>query len=215
VSRDRWLLGYGRCSCDFYCRNCTWFPCISTQFSALSRTEVHTLSKIPGFTRIPWEAFSILCSNTYKSFIGAECTKVLRCPHSQQSRGLRSGDHAGLLNGPPRLIHCSPKNLLQVIDITEKMCLCPIMHEPLVFVVDQEALVPRVLIHYSPKHDDTLTPVGLLNWAIDPKCWSPKILTQTLARPYLSRHWFLDISWQGLFCSFKWVLYPPISCNTF
>jgi hypothetical protein len=33
--------------------------------------------------------------------------------------------------------------------------------------------------------------------------------------PYLSRNWFLDILWLGLFCSFKWVLYPLKACNPF
>jgi hypothetical protein len=44
-----------------------------------------------------------------KSLISAEYTKVFRCPHSQKSRGLRSGDCAGQLTRPPRPIHCSPK----------------------------------------------------------------------------------------------------------
>jgi hypothetical protein len=46
---------------------------------------------------------------TSKSLIGAEYTKVIKCPHSQKSRGLRSGDHAGQLAGPPYPIHCLPK----------------------------------------------------------------------------------------------------------
>jgi hypothetical protein len=33
--------------------------------------------------------------------------------------------------------------------------------------------------------------------------------------PYLSRHWFLETSWLGLLCSFKWVLYPLTACCPF
>jgi hypothetical protein len=105
MSRNRSLLRYGRCSCDLYSRYSVWFPCISTQLSALPRTEVYTLLKIPGFTRISWQAFSTRCCYTSKSSIGVEYTKVFRCPH----RGLRSGDRAGQLTGPPLPIHCSPK----------------------------------------------------------------------------------------------------------
>jgi hypothetical protein len=64
------------------------FTCISTQLSALRRTEVRTLSKIPGFTRISWQAFSTRCCNTSKSLIGLEYTRIFGCPHTQKSRGL-------------------------------------------------------------------------------------------------------------------------------
>jgi hypothetical protein len=84
-------------------------PCISTQFSALRHTEMSTLLKIPGFTRISWQTFSPRCCNTSKSFIGAEYTKVISCPHSQKSTWLRSRDRAGQSTGPPRHVHCSPK----------------------------------------------------------------------------------------------------------
>jgi hypothetical protein len=72
-------------------------------------TEVGSLSEIPGFTRIFWQPFSTRCCDNPKSLIGAEYTKTFRCPHSQKSRGLRSGDHAGQFTAPPRPIHCSPK----------------------------------------------------------------------------------------------------------
>jgi hypothetical protein len=78
MSRDQCLLRYGRCSCDLCSRCSKWFPCISTQLSAHRRTEVHALSKIPGFTPISWQALSTRCSNTSKWLIGAECTKVLQ-----------------------------------------------------------------------------------------------------------------------------------------
>jgi hypothetical protein len=109
MSRNQRLLRYGWCLCDLFSRCSVWFPCISTQLSAFCHTEGPTVSKIPGFTRISWQAFSTRCCNTSKSLIGAEYTKVFRCPHSQESRGLRSRDRAGQLTGPPRHIYCSPK----------------------------------------------------------------------------------------------------------
>jgi hypothetical protein len=44
-----------------------------------------------------------------KPLISTEYIKVFRCAHSQESRGLRSGDPAGKLTGPPRPTHCSQK----------------------------------------------------------------------------------------------------------
>jgi hypothetical protein len=109
MARNQCLLRYGRCSYDL-CSKCSmWFPCISAKLSALRRTEVHTLSKIPGFTWISWHTFSTCC-NTSPSLIGAEYTEVFTCPQSQKSTGLRLGDRAGQLAGPPRPIHCSPKD---------------------------------------------------------------------------------------------------------
>jgi hypothetical protein len=104
MSRNQGLLRYGRCSCDLYSRYYMWFPCISIQLSALRHTEVHILSKIPGFTRISWHAFSSRCCNTTKSLIGAEHTEVLGVPTAKNPE-----DQAGQLNGPSRSIHCSPK----------------------------------------------------------------------------------------------------------
>jgi hypothetical protein len=65
MSRNQCLPSYGRCSCDL----CGWwFICISTQLSALCPTEVGTLSKIPGFTWISWQAFSP--AEVYRRFEG-------------------------------------------------------------------------------------------------------------------------------------------------
>jgi hypothetical protein len=97
VTRNQCLLRYGRYSCDLYNRCSTWFLCISTQLSALRLTEVHTLSKIPASTRISWDTFSVRFCNTSKSLIDAKHTEVIRCPHNQESSGLRSGDRAGHL----------------------------------------------------------------------------------------------------------------------
>jgi hypothetical protein len=107
--RNQCLLRYGRCSCDLYSKGSVWFPCISTQLSALRGTEVCSLPRITGFIRISWWAFSTRCCYTSKSLIGAEYTEVFRCPHSQTSRGLRSGDRVGQFTGPPRPSHCSQK----------------------------------------------------------------------------------------------------------
>jgi hypothetical protein len=67
------------------------------------------LSQIPGFIRISWHAFSTQFWNTSKSLIGAEYIKVFRCPHSQKSRKLISGNHAGHFTGPRRPVHCPPE----------------------------------------------------------------------------------------------------------
>jgi hypothetical protein len=40
---------------------------------------------------------------------GAEHIEAFSCPHSQKSRGLKSGDRGGQLTGPPRPVRCSPK----------------------------------------------------------------------------------------------------------
>jgi hypothetical protein len=96
ISRKQYLLRYGRCSCDPYSRCSVWFPCISTQLAALRRAEMRTLSKIPGCTRISRQAFSTRCCNTSNSLSSAEYTEVFTRPHSQNSRGSRSEDRAGL-----------------------------------------------------------------------------------------------------------------------
>jgi hypothetical protein len=75
------------------------FLCISTQLPTVRHTEARTLPKIPGFTRLSWRGFSTRCCNTSKPLIGSEYTKEFRCPHSQKSRGLRSGDRADIWLG--------------------------------------------------------------------------------------------------------------------
>jgi hypothetical protein len=99
----------GRCSYVHYNRCSVWFPYISTQLSALRRTELRTLSKSPGFILISWQAFCTRCCSTFKFLVGAEYIKVFRCFHSQTSIGLRPGDRTDHLTGPPSPIHCSPK----------------------------------------------------------------------------------------------------------
>jgi hypothetical protein len=92
-----------------YIRCSMWFPCTSTQLSAFRHTVVRILLKISGFTQLSRQAFSTRCCNTSKSLIGAEYIKVFKCPYSQKSRGLRSGNRARQFTGSPRPIHCSPK----------------------------------------------------------------------------------------------------------
>jgi hypothetical protein len=86
-----------------------WFPCVSTQLSALRRIDVFILSKIFGFTQFSWQAFSTRCCNTANSLIASEFTKDFRCSNSQKSIGLRPGDRAGQVTGPLCPIHCSLK----------------------------------------------------------------------------------------------------------
>lgn len=100
---------YGRCSCDLRNTCSVWFQCISTRHSALRPTEVRTVSGIPGFTRISWQAFNTLCCNTSKSVLDAEYSRAFSCSHSQKYRELSLWDRAGQLTVPPRPNHCSPE----------------------------------------------------------------------------------------------------------
>jgi hypothetical protein len=121
------------------------FPCISTQLSALRRTEVRTLLKIPGFTRISW-LFALI--RTFKSLISAEYTKVSRCSRSQKSRGLRWGDRSGQLTRPPRPIHCLPKVWFRCWQWGENEVV-PHRAWTTCVVVDEEAHVPGILVSHS------------------------------------------------------------------
>jgi hypothetical protein len=158
-----------------------WFPRISTQLSALRRTEVRTLSKIPGFTRISWQPFSTRCCHTSKSLIGAEYTKVFRCPRSQKSRGLRSGDRAGQLTGPPRPLQCSPTVWIRCrLTVPRKWGGAPSS-------MDHTCCWWRGTCSKSTGESFTkkrwyTAPVSLLCKRIGPKSWSPKTPTQTLTR---------------------------------
>jgi hypothetical protein len=70
---------------------------------------VRTPRKFLVSPQISRQAFSARCCNASKSTIGAKYTKVFRCPNSQKSRGLRSGDRAGQSTVPPCPIHISTK----------------------------------------------------------------------------------------------------------
>jgi hypothetical protein len=69
---------------------------------------------------------------------------------------------------------------------------------------------PLCPVHFSPKVWFRCCLTMLRKWGDAP----PKMLTQTLKLTYLSKHWFMDISWLRLFCSFKGVLYPLKACST-
>jgi hypothetical protein len=151
MSRNQCLLRYGRCAYDLYSRCSVWLPCISTQLSALHRTEMRTMSKIPGFTRVFWQTFSTRCCNTSKSLIGAECTAVFRCPHSQKSRGLSQWIVETSWLGLRVLPTVDPKSGSGAVwqcggneVVLHHVC------TPCV-VVGEEAHNPRLLVNHSPK----------------------------------------------------------------
>jgi hypothetical protein len=84
--------------------------------------------------------------------IGAEYTEVFRCPHSQKSRGLRSGDREGQLAGRPRPMQLLPDNAV-------------VPHHAWTagVVAAEEAHVPRALVNHSPTkrcYTAPLSPVG-------------------------------------------------------
>jgi hypothetical protein len=133
MSRYQCLLRYGRCSYDLYGRCCVRFPCISAQLSALRRTEVRTLLKIPGFTQISWQKFSALCSNTRtsKSMLGAEHTKAFRCPQCQKAQIIEVRGSFRPVDWASASYPMFTESLIQVLsDNAEKVRWCPIMHEP-------------------------------------------------------------------------------------
>ena len=87
---------YSRCS--------MWLPSMSTQHSALRRT----VSKIPFFSWISWQASSTRCSNISQVIDKLWTQYIFICHHSHKSRTLRSGDPAG--QETPRPIHFPPKS---------------------------------------------------------------------------------------------------------
>jgi hypothetical protein len=169
MSRNQCVLRYRPCPCDLYTTCSVRFPCSSTQLAALRRTEVRTLSEIPGFTQISWQTFSTRCCNTSKSLIGAEYTKAFTYPHSKKSIGLRSADRAGQLTAPPRPIHCSPKVWFRWrLTIGRKWDGSPSCMNHTCCRWWRGAC-SRVLVNHSPKNDGTLQPVSLLGKTTGPK----------------------------------------------
>jgi hypothetical protein len=170
MSRNKYLLRYGRCSCDIYSRCSLWLSCISTQLSALRRSELVAVICLT----------HSLALNTPKSF---------RCPHSQKYRRLRSGNREGQLNGPPAFYPLFPEIPVQVLSENgQKTKSKDGWYTALLNLIDKETA---------------------------PRRWLPKIRTQILNSPHISRHWFRDICWVGNFCSFKWVLCNLKACNPF
>jgi hypothetical protein len=149
MSRDQCLLRYGRCSFDLYSRCPMWFPYMSTQLSALRRTEVRTLLKIPGYTRISWQAFSTRCwsaLNTPKS------SGVFTAKNPEDwGQGIVQASWLG-----PRVLSTihrrSGSGAAWQCGENEAVP----HHAWTTYVVDEEAHVPRVLVNHSPKGDGTL-----------------------------------------------------------
>jgi hypothetical protein len=91
------------------------------------------------------------------------------------------------------------ESLVQVLsDSAEKMRWCPIMHGPRVL-----SLMKRHMFQEYTTIRWYTAPVSLLGNTTGPKDRSPKMPTQIMTRPYLSRHWFLDIRLTGLLCLFE------------
>jgi hypothetical protein len=106
-----------------------WFLCFSPQLPALHHIAVCTLSKIPGFTQISWQAFSTHCCNTSKSLISSEHTKVFRCPHSQKSRWFKIRGSCRPLDWASIFYPLSAKSLVQLLsDSAQKMRSFPSIH---------------------------------------------------------------------------------------
>jgi hypothetical protein len=123
IARNLCVLRYGQYSCDLCSRYFIRFPWISTQLSALRHTQVSTLSKTPGFTRISRRAFSARGCNT---LIDVEYTRSIRCPHSHNSRGLCRPVDWVSASYP-----LSTKSRIQMLSgSAAKMSWCPIMREP-------------------------------------------------------------------------------------
>jgi hypothetical protein len=105
TSRNQCVLRHGRWSCDALCGSHAFqhnFHPFVAQRCVLCRKFLVSLESpdrlSPLVAVIHLSHWSVL--NTPKS---------LGVPRAKKSRGLRSGDHAGQLTGPPRPIHCSSK----------------------------------------------------------------------------------------------------------
>jgi hypothetical protein len=99
-----------RLSCVFVLRSC-----------ALVRTK---LVRMSGFFRISQQVLSTRCCKISKSLIGSEYTKVFKCSHGQESRGL-----CRPVDWTPTSYLVSTASLVQVLrENVEKMRWCPIMH---------------------------------------------------------------------------------------
>lgn len=120
MSKQHWLLRYGWCS-YLYSRCSVWFACMSTQPSALHRAEVCALSKIPGFTRIPWEDLIPL------NHPSALNTQVFPQPKIKRSKFKVSCRPVDWSSTPNPLSIESQVEVLS--ERAEKMKWCPIMHK--------------------------------------------------------------------------------------
>jgi hypothetical protein len=107
--REQCLLRCGWCLCDIYSRCSVWFPPFQHKFQLFITQRCTICWKFPVSHKSPDKHSVLTDVIPLKSLITAEYTKAFRYPHSQKSRGLRSGDYAGQLTGPPHPIRCSPK----------------------------------------------------------------------------------------------------------
>jgi hypothetical protein len=110
------------------------------------------LSKIPGFTRISWYAFSTRCCNTSKSLIDVEYTSIYVSPQPKVQR-IMSDDRVSQTTWPPRPIHCSPKVWFRCcLTMRRKLLGAPSCLNlwAACVVDDEEAHVPRILVSHSP-----------------------------------------------------------------
>jgi hypothetical protein len=143
--------------------------------------------------------------NTSKSLISTEYTSLCVCPHSQKSRGLRSGVHTGQLTGPPYPIHCSPKVWFRCCLTMQRKwggapsCMNHMCCHWWMGTCSKSTgkLFTKTLWHTAP--------ASLLGKTTGPKSWSPKMPTQTLME---NRCWCLDatVVW-GLSSTQTWVLW--------
>jgi hypothetical protein len=79
-----------------------------------------------------WRTFSYRCSNTSKSLISSEYTKVFRCLNSQKFRPLSTGYQADRLAAPPLPVCCPLKVWITCCLPVHKKWIrsCFIRHEP-------------------------------------------------------------------------------------
>jgi hypothetical protein len=127
TSACRDLCGY---SCHLHNRCSVWFSCIPTQLSAPRLRDVHTFSKILGFTEVFWWALSARCCNNSKLMTVFEYTKVLSgCTgKSPRIKVRRSGRPVVWTSMSCSLL--SIESLNQVLSGNAgKMICCSIIHE--------------------------------------------------------------------------------------
>jgi hypothetical protein len=106
------------------------------------------------------------------------------------------------------------KSLLQVLsDNVEKIRCRPIRYKPYRLSLMKRHIFQKYwkIIYQKLKYTTSVDLLG--NTTIYESC--SKMPTQTMTRPYLSRHWFLDICGLRPSCSSEWVLYPFEACNIF
>jgi hypothetical protein len=205
VSRNQCLLRYGRCWCDLYSRCYMWFPCVSTQLSALRRPEVNTLSKTSASIE-SCDRHSLLVAVIPPNHWSAlNNTKAFIVPRAENPEDwgqeivqatwmdLRVVSTVHRKSGSGAVRQCRGKEVVPHNAWTTRA------------VVDEEAHVPNIPVNISAKNDGKLTPVSLLCKTTGPKSWSSQMPTQTLTE---NTCWCLDatVMW-GLSFIQTWFLW--------